>query len=223
MHRDRQFDIILFDHEGTLVDFQWRLEDAVKELLPILSKAGIDPALYGASPSYAVLFNTTRDITRAWDPQKAGHLFRQMAAIYDSYDRDALKRWTPYPDALPVLGKLSAAGYRLGVVSNIGSHAVDTLLERYNLTHYFEIILSRNDVSHLKPSPEGLKLALDKLCASAERTLFVGDSLNDILAAAKVPMSSCFLLGGESRVTREKGDSATFQISSLADLPKLLT
>ncbi len=222
MSKDRQFDIILFDHEGTLVDFQWRLDDAAQEILAILSNAGIDPALYGTSPGYATLFNTTRDITSGWEPKKTDQLFKQLAVIYDAYDRDALSRWTPYPDTRSVLEKLFASGYRMGVVSNCGFYAVDTLLERFNLVKYFEIILSRNDVSYLKPSPEGLKLALEKLGAPAARTLFVGDSTNDILAADKVSMPSCFLSGGESRVTGENGNIATFQISSLSNLVDIL-
>ncbi len=149
-------------------------------------------------------------------------MFGQLAAIYDSYDRDALSRWTPYPDALPVLQKLSACGYRMGVVSNCGSHAADTVLDRFNLAGYFELILSRNDVLYLKPSPHGLTLALEKLCMPADKTLFVGDSLNDILAANKVPMPSCFLSGGESRVTGEDGHTADFQISSLSGLVDIL-
>ncbi|WP_300463219.1 HAD family hydrolase [Desulfobacula sp.] len=222
MTDDRQFELVLFDLEGTLVDFQWRLEDAVKELLPVLSKAGIKPSRYGASPSYAGIYNTTRDITRAWDPQKADELFEQLADIYETYDRDALIRWAPYADAQSSLERLSAFKYRMGVVSNCGSHAADTVLERFNLAEFFEIALARNDVLYLKPSPEGLNLALEKLDVPADRTLFVGDSINDILAANKVPMPSCFLSGGESKVTGEDGRMATFQITSLSGLVDML-
>ncbi|OGR25166.1 MAG: hypothetical protein A2277_19475 [Desulfobacterales bacterium RIFOXYA12_FULL_46_15] len=49
------FDLILFDLEGTLVDFQWRLEAAVQEMLPVLAASGIDIRQYSASPDYAAL------------------------------------------------------------------------------------------------------------------------------------------------------------------------
>lgn len=222
MSSDRQFDFILFDLEGTLVDFQWRLGDAVKEILPVLAEAGVDPSRYGKFPSYASLYNTSRDITCEWKPHKAAKLFERLASIYDKYDRDALSRWTPYPDSHHVLKILSDSGYRMGVVSNCGSHAVDAVLERFSLSGYFEIILSRNDVTYLKPSPEGLKLVLKKLCAPADKTLFVGDSLNDILAANQVPIPSCFLSSGESLVTGEQGYIATFQISLLSELTDIL-
>jgi HAD superfamily hydrolase (TIGR01549 family) len=222
MSEDPQFKLILFDLEGTLVDFQWRLKDAVKEILPVLTCAGIDPFQYGESPSYADLHNTARDMAKTFPPQKAVGLFKQLDAIYDKYDRDALTRWSPYPDTLTVLDKLSAKSYRMGIVSNIGSYAVKTVLNRFNLLEYFKIVLSRNDVSYLKPNPDGLELALDRLCIPKSKTLFVGDSLNDIVAANRISMPSCFLLGGESRITHEKGDIATFQIPSLSGLVKIL-
>lgn len=222
MAAERKFDIILFDLEGTLVDFQWRLNDAVKEILQVLVNAGIDPALYGQSPGYAGLYNTTRDITDGWKTADSKYLFDRLAAVYERYDRDALSRWAPYPDTADTLARLSDCGYRMGVVSNCGVYSSETVLEKFGLAGHFEMVLSRNDVEYLKPRPESLKLALKKLCAPADRSLFVGDSLNDILAADRVPMASCFLSGGESIVTGENADIATYRISSLSKLPDIL-
>lgn len=222
MTAEKKFDVILFDLEGTLVDFQWRLNDAVKEILQVLVNAGIDPALYGQSPGYAGLYNTTRDITDGWKTADSKYLFDRLAAIYERYDRDALSRWAPYPDTVDTLARLSDCGYRMGVVSNCGVYSSETVLEKFGLAGHFEMVLSRNDVEYLKPRPESLKLALKKLCAPADRSLFVGDSLNDILAADRVPMASCFLSGGESIVTGENADIATYRISSLSKLPDIL-
>ena len=222
MTADRQFDIILFDLEGTLVDFQWRLDAAAGEILQVLANAGVDPCLYGEKPDYAGFYNTTRDIISVWDTEDAARLSGQLAVIYDKYDRDALSRWAPYPDTPQVLNRLSDYGYRMGVVSNCGTYAAGKVLERFNLAGYFEIVLSRNDIEYLKPHPEGLELALEKLGAPADRTLFVGDSLNDILAADRVPMPSCFLSGGESVVTGVDAEFAGFQISSLSGLVDIL-
>lgn len=222
MTENRMFDLILFDLEGTLVDFQWRLDEAVREILPVLADSGIDTRRYSPSPDYADLFNTTRDLIQDRNPRKSARLFEQLGVIYDKYDRDALSRWSPYPDTLSLLDTLAASGYRLGVVSNCGARAVQSVLAKFRLTDYFDITLSRNDVSYIKPSPEGLILALERLGVPPDRALFIGDSVNDILAAQAVPMRSCFLSGGESRVTGQKGSRAAFQISSLSGLIPLL-
>lgn len=223
MADDRQFDTILFDLEGTLIDFQWRLAAANDEILKTLIRFGIDPDIYGKTPDYACFYNTTRDITAVWEKKDAVQLFDQLSLLYDKYDQDALSRWAPYPDTQHLLTRLSAAGYRMGIVSNIGAWAANKVLESFNLAMYFEIILSRNDVTYIKPHSEGIELALEKLCTSARRTLFVGDSRNDIIAADRAEMPSCFLSKGESKTTGQNADSATFQVSSLSGIIDILS
>ncbi|MCF6249270.1 MAG: HAD family hydrolase [Desulfobacula sp.] len=212
------YDAILFDLEGTLVDFQWNLKDAEKEIRAELSGVGIDIEQYGPNPDYAKLFNTTRDITKDWNPKIARQLFNRLDLIYDTYDRDALSRWQPYPDTKEALKILSQKGHRMGIVSNCGTIAVSCVLKKFNLSSYFELILSRNDVVCIKPDPSGLIKAAEHLSLPFHKILFVGDSLNDIIPANKIDMPSCFLLGGESRVTCENHHHATFEISRLLDL-----
>jgi len=74
---------------GTPADFQYHLGEAVKETLPMLFRAGIDPYLYGTSPGYTTLYNTTRDIANVWEPEKADQLFGQLPTRYDKHGQDA--------------------------------------------------------------------------------------------------------------------------------------
>ena len=217
-----RFDMVLFDLEGTLVDFQWQLQQAVDEILPALKETGIDTALYGSNPGYATLYNKTREIVDTAESQMQKDIFDTLNPIYDKYDKDALTRWQPYPQTHEMLEQLSDFGIRMGVVSNCGAKAVHVVMEKFDLASFFEICLSRNDVSYIKPHPQGLNIALEKLDIQAESVIFIGDSINDILAAEKVPMQSCFLSGGESIVTGEGGTIGTYQIDSLDKLPVLM-
>lgn len=218
MGADRRFDAVLFDLEGTLVDFQWRLDDAVEEILTFLAGTGIPKDRYGDRPSYAKLYNTTRDMAAEWPPGDADRLFEGLSAIYETYDRDALSRWNLLPGAQDILKRLSKGNCRMGLVSNCGAHSSRAVLKKYSLLEYFETIVSRNDTVCLKPCPEGLELALNSMAVSADRALFVGDSVNDIRAARSAAMPSCFLLGGESLVTGEYASKATYEIKKLEDI-----
>lgn len=220
----KNFKAVLFDLDGTLVDFQWDLDKAIPEICAILSDAGMDMASYGKPPSYVSLFNLTRDITDQWINRDAADDARKLLAklddLYDRYDQDAMTRWQPYPETRTILTKLAGEGYRLGVVSNCGREAVNGILSRFNLTGFFEIVLTRQDISRLKPHPESLNLALQALSLPPDQVLFVGDSINDILAADKAGMTACFLSCGESRVT---GLSAALDVHHISGLPDLLT
>ncbi len=221
--QNRRFDVILFDLEGTLVDFQWHLDEAVQETVSVLHDFDIHIGESGIPQTYASLYNTTRQIVRARAGEDEARLFEILDRIYERYDADALSRWSLYEGTLKTLERLQKNGYRMGLVSNCGSRAVRAVLERFQLAHYFEVILTRDDISYLKPHPEGLQRALAMLDISNLRVLFVGDSPNDILAARRVPVQSCFLLGGESRVKGHIEPKAEFQIAAIAELADILT
>lgn len=217
----KPYNTILFDLEGTLVDFQWNLEPAAREIKAELTGAGLDPNLYGRDPDYAALFNRTREFTASWPHPEKEKLFEKLDAIYDAYDDDALSRWQPYPDTSETLETLTQSGCRMGVVSNCGRMAVLAVLKKFDLLSLFELVISRNDVRYVKPDPEGLLKAADALKTNMQKILFVGDSANDILPACKIGMPSCFLSCGESIVTGNTQTPATHQVKQLKDILSL--
>jgi len=71
----------------------------------------------------------------------------------------------------------------MGIVT--GRHAVDLalVLNPHDLAPYFSVLVADSDVARPKPAPDGLLLACQTLGLEPERTLYVGDSVNDMLAA----------------------------------------
>ena len=63
---------------------------------------------------------------------------------------------------------------------------------------YFDIVLSRSDVKNLKPSPDGLHLALAKLAVGKDASIFVGDSLDDVNAAKTAGIRVIIITAGEN-------------------------
>ncbi len=59
-----------------------------------------------------------------------------------------------------------------------------------NMEKLFEVIITSDDVSEKKPSPEGLFKALSQLNSSADNTIFIGDSINDLLAGSRAGIES---------------------------------
>jgi HAD superfamily hydrolase (TIGR01549 family) len=191
-----RFPVLLLDFEGTLVNFQWKLKDAAREIKDELRRLGFEPADW--EDNYATLRNNVQKTFRVSQTLKVSVMDR-LDAIYDRYDQDAASRWSVLPGIRSVLPRLKSEQHiKLGLVSNIGRRAIDDALPRLGLIGLFDIIITRNDVAMLKPSGEGIKIALEKLGAANSDALFIGDSVTDILAATDAGIKVAIVQGGES-------------------------
>lgn len=83
--------------------------------------------------------------------------------------------WEEVPEGVgPALRRLRGAGLRLAVVSN-SNGTVRPLLERLGFLDLFEEVLDSAVEGVEKPDPRIFQLALERLGASPEEALFVGD------------------------------------------------
>lgn len=172
---------MLFDFEGTLVDFQWKLSEAMEETLEMLWNMGFTKEMI-LSRRYSTLMpeavRAAADIGLPPDQVR-----EKIGCVYDRYDEDALTRWALRSGAKDFLNMIKAKGIRTGLVSNVGGKTLAKAFSKLDLTECFDIVLSRNDVTNLKPNPDGLNLAIEKLGICKDRSMLLGDSLDDINAA----------------------------------------
>jgi HAD superfamily hydrolase (TIGR01509 family) len=79
----------------------------------------------------------------------------------------------------------------LAIVTDGDRENVDRLLRRLPLAPYFDAIVTSEDVNSYKPNAPIYEKALHALGASAERSLFVSDSAQDLRGAAALGMATC--------------------------------
>lgn len=192
----KEVEAVLFDFEGTLVDFQWNLAGAVQETVEMLKVSGF-PMDRIQSRKYSALMKeameTASRVSRSPDEVK-----EKIGAIYDRYDEDALTRWTLRPKAKDFLSAIKGKGVKTALVSNVGTKALRQALQIMAIHQFLDVIVSRNNVKILKPSGEGIYLALTRLQVVKERALFIGDSMDDIHAAKEAGLRVIIILGGEN-------------------------
>jgi HAD superfamily hydrolase (TIGR01509 family) len=210
---------ILFDFEGTLVDFQWKLTEGEAALRAGFAAQGFE-ATELAGLSYSGMWN----LAAAAAAQRADldELRGRLGPVYDEYDLDALSRWRLRPGALELLGASRERGLRIGIVSNIGRLALGQALERFLLDDLFDLVVSRDEVRLMKPAPEGIQVCLSAWDLPPEAVLFVGDSLTDIRAARAAGLKVAVIAGGESSPEDLRANPPDFYPRSLADVEVLL-
>jgi len=84
-----------------------------------------------------------------------------------------------YPDAVLTLAELKRLGLVRGVISNWDGTA-EAVLKRLGLAAYLDVVIDSGVVGVSKPDPGIFQIALGKVMATPESSLFVGDALTDI-------------------------------------------
>jgi phosphoglycolate phosphatase len=189
-------DTMLFDYEGTLVDFQWKLSEAVDETLKMLCDIGFAKNRI-LSRRYSTLMTEAMQggVEIGLQPDQVRE---KIGCVYDRYDEDALTRWSLRPGAKDFLHAIRTKGVRTGLVSNVGGKTLKKALSKLGLEGYFDIALSRNDVRNLKPNPDGLNFAIERLGANKDKSIFMGDSLDDVNAARNADLRVIIITEGEN-------------------------
>jgi HAD superfamily hydrolase (TIGR01662 family) len=143
---------------------------------------------------------------------------REAAGVGDRITADDL-----YPDAVPCLRTLHAAGYRIGVVGNQPARAEGALAA---LGLPLDFVASSESWGVEKPDPRFFERIATELDLPAGEIAYVGDRIdNDVRPAAAIGMQAIFVRRGPWAWIQSPLDDppeAALTVSSLAELPAAL-
>jgi phosphoglycolate phosphatase-like HAD superfamily hydrolase len=210
---------VIFDFEGTLVDFQWQLARAEDELRRALAALGFEGGEFTRG-NYAGLWNAAADLLA---PQgRIAELRRALCPIYDRWDLDALTRWSPRIGAVELVRGLAARGSRVGIVSNIGRSALAEGLNRFEFAPWVSTVLTRDEVTFMKPRAEGILRLLTDWQVAKSDVLFVGDSRADVFGARAAGVRVAIIRDGECDEAAFADARPDYMISRLDELVDLI-
>jgi pyrophosphatase PpaX len=107
----------------------------------------------------------------------------ELLERYRNHQREHHDRLTRCYDGVPaVINRLSADGYRLGIVTSKATAIAHRSLAFVQLAQCFDAVVGYEDTVRHKPGPEPVLEALRRLDARPERAVFVGDSPHDMHA-----------------------------------------
>jgi len=95
------------------------------------------------------------------------------------------------PGTAEILSALHSRGMRCALVTNNSRASLQAMITRFPLP--FDLTLSRDD-GPTKPSPELFRIALDRLAASPEEAVSLGDTHLDVLAAHAAGIAAIVLV-----------------------------
>ena len=191
--RDRRSPALLFDLDGTLVDSVYQHVLAWRE---VLEKAGIELSVWkihrrigmsGGLFVNALLRETKKELT----PEQVANL---RASHVDAY----LKRMDqvrPLPGAIDLLARLSDLGVPWAIATSGSLRTAGPCLDLLRVRET-AVLITRDDVARAKPDPDLFEAAADRLGVDITRSIVLGDSVWDLLAAQRARALGVGLLSG---------------------------
>lgn len=124
-----------------------------------------------------------------------------------------------YPDTMPALRKLRAAGWKITTLTDVATGMPDSLHKSYfpELMPYFDIYVSSQSCGYRKPNPAGVRYIAEKLGADESKLIFVGDEPKDIQTAKNVGCRSV-LIDRKNRGLEEGQDYTVKTLDGLLEI-----
>jgi phosphoglycolate phosphatase len=189
------FDLVMFDLDGTLVETAPEIADAVNDTLADL---GLPVAELEQVTNW--IGHGTRELlvlalAQAWgisdDAVRADARLADALARFDAhYQQRCGTRSHLYPQVRETLLALRANGTLLAVVTNKEGRYTSTVLDAHHLTPLFDCVVSGDSFAQKKPNPVGVYACMKQFGVPPQRCLFIGDSSIDVATArnAGVPV-----------------------------------
>lgn len=213
----------VFDIDGTLVAFKFDVKGTREAIIEELSRKGFDTSkLDLTTPTQAMVDAARTQVESGKVRADFDEVRGKLYAILDASEMESSKGASVFPGTRETLDYLRSKKVRLGVLTNSGRRAAAEILRRAGLHDCFEFVLCRDDVSMMKPKPDGLVMAISLLGMQRDHVFYVGDSKYDIIAAKEAGLRVIAVPSGNYSEARLKEEGADYVISSLSELPRLL-
>lgn len=101
---------------------------------------------------------------------------------YDFYDKEHTKLVNKNTEILELIRLLQEKRIQYAIVTGKARRSYEISIKHLFPTDMFHLSITGDDVIYPKPHPEGIIMAMKRLSASPEETLYIGDSTADIQA-----------------------------------------
>jgi 2-haloalkanoic acid dehalogenase type II len=150
------YQVLTFDCYGTLIDWESGIAAAFTRAAAAdgvtLDQTAVCVAYTALEPVVeAETYRDYRSVLAETARRAAQRLGWPLTAERARFLPDSLADWPPFADTNPALERLAAAGYRLGILSNVDEDLLAATLR--HLTVSFDLLVTAAQVRAYKPAP----------------------------------------------------------------------
>lgn len=187
-----QIELIIFDFDGTLFDTK---KDIAMALNHALKKSGLQ--VLDENSIWKMTGNGTPALVKRALGDMSDKTFEKILNetinYYQKHSADFAKPVDNVEIFLKETDRIPKA-----IISNKYRYFIEQILEKFSFSHYFKEIYGREDFETNKPEPEPLLYVLDKFRANRDRTVYIGDTVVDVIFSKNAGVRSCIIPSGAS-------------------------
>ena len=175
---------ILFDLDGTLINSEKKFFESFRYVISSKYNYNITYKEYEANElnQNANLINTLKSKKIIVENELNDNIMNEVYLEYEKKFSDLLDENEVILN-FELLKQLKNKGLKLALVSTSRRKFIDMLLKKLNIENLFEVIIAREDVQNLKPSPDAYNMALNLLNVSSDCCIAFEDSQRGIAAS----------------------------------------
>ena len=186
----RKYDCLIFDWDGTLMDSTGMIVSAVQQAA---SHVGLTvPPEHDIRSGIGTSFDA--QFARLFSPDCNEYYSDFKLSFYKFYNKAVPGL---YSGVVDLLQELSERGYLLSIATSGSRAMLQSMFSSYDIERFFSITCSADEYA-AKPSPDMLNFIVSSLGVSRQRSLMIGDSINDIYAANNAGIPSVGVASGVS-------------------------
>lgn len=220
----RMIKAVIFDLDGTLTDFNIDYRAVRADVRSFLIKKGVPASILSTNESIFEMQKKVEIFLKNNDKSEAAvkEIFTKMFAIAEEYELEAAKGTDLLPGVTETLKTLKKMGLKMGLFTVNSERSTNYILKRFKMANFFETVIPRDSVRHIKPSSEHLEVVLKTLRVEPYEVIVVGDGINDMMCARELNAVAVGLPTGIASPKDLISSGANYIITTPTDLLTLI-
>lgn len=215
---------VVFDLDGTLADFNIDYRTVRADARSFLIKKGLPASILSTNESIFEMLKKAEIFLKnnGKSASVAKEIFTGVLTIAEKYELEAAKGTDLLPGVPETLKALKKMGLKMGLFTINSEKSANYILKRFRIANFFDAVIPRDRVKHVKPNVEHLETVLKTLNADPDEAIVVGDGSNDMRCAHELNAVAVGFPTGFSSAKDLMASGADYIITSLIDLPTLI-